>query len=206
MKSPVVRFALSLASAGAVLLVATSAHADPSSEACERALVSRIQNENRSATRVELDGAMNRDRHEQKGQAGFNGNGQWKTGSGSVERFNYACTYDHKDQRVKSVSYQRRDARGDARASRGNGGERRMRGECQTALKAKLKKEHSNATNIELAAGRNRQHSDYEMGVRGDGSFVNGSGQKRHFGWDCVYDSRDGRIAQLTYQKPGAKK
>jgi hypothetical protein len=204
-KSPLARFALSLAGFGAALLVAPTAHADPSTEACERALVSRIQNENRNAGRVEIDGGMKRDRKEYKGEAGYNGNGQWKTGNGRIERFNYACTYDHKDRRVKSVSYQRRSERADARSSRGEEGERRMRGECQTALKAKLKKEHANATNIELAAGGNRQHSNSEMGVRGNGSFVNGSGEKRHFGWDCVYD-REGRIAQLSYQKPTAKK
>jgi hypothetical protein len=204
-KSPLALFVLTLASAGAALVLAPSAKADPSTEACERALVSRIHNENRNAGRVDIDGGMKRDRKEHKGEAGFNGKGQWKTGNGRIERFNYACTYDHKDRRVKSVSYQRRDARADERARRGEDGERRIRGECQTALKAKLKKEHSNATNIELAAGRNRQASADEMGLRGNGTFVNGSGEKRHFGWDCVYD-RAGRISQLSYQKPSAKK
>ncbi len=93
-----------------------------------------------------------------------------------------------------------------ARADHPSSSSHTMKSECHSALKERIHREHKHARDIDLSQDREWQESKSETGIEGEGTYIGEDGKKRHFGWDCIYDTRRGHVVRVTHDKPSKHK
>jgi hypothetical protein len=176
--------------------VSDGLRADSRAEDCEREVKERIRNQHEGASDIEFESG----RRDDDVRTGF---GRWRASNGERILFRYECRLAGPNDRVSAASFDivRNGVVRDGGWNRGVF-ERRdvaeMERECRSAVRERLRREHPNASDLELDDdSREWRESNRKLGMRGRGELTGGGGRERDVTWQCEYDVGSGRVTDI---------
>ena len=164
--------------------------------ACEQAIQEKVIDNNPQAQKINFDQSSERQSQLSNVEAIMKGSGSFTRQSGEIENFTFECVYNLRDNTVVRADYSVAESAPSFKADQST----EWVQTCQNRVDEKIKSDHKEAEKVQFTSGRESQESSGVKKLAGEGEFVKRNGDRKRFTYECIYNTRDGRVTSAGYQ------
>lgn len=170
----------------------------PWADACERAIQDKVISNNPRVQKVNFDQRSEFESQQSNVDMLIRGDGSFTRHNDEVEHFKFECVYNTRDARVVRADYSVQEAGFtsgvDADPTKG------WVQACQNAVRNDVKRDYQESESISFSTARESELPNSQNRLFGDGEFRQRNGAYRKFSYECIYNMRDGRVANSNFK------